>query len=177
MNIFRQSISLPIKGEKVADHHAHRPDRPSLQRGFRFFIFFLLVILSRQASAQNYLLRYVNTANGAVTFTGNTMGLAKQSGENQPGTLDSIGAFITLNTNSQVGTYPPGTTLNWSNNSSAAVLRIPTNSTVLYAELIWAGSAQIATDTSAAGDVLGGLNLPVQFILPGNSTNSVAPDP
>ncbi len=153
-------------------------NRPAFWRnacGF-FFLFFLLAG-GQKAAAQNYLLRYVNTASGAVTFTGNTLGLAKQSGANQPGTLDSIGAFITLNTNSQVGTYPKGTTLNWSNNSSAAVLRIPTNSTVLYAELIWSGSAQITTDTSATGDVLNYLNTPVKFILPDGSTNSITPDP
>ena len=148
-----------------------------LQRVCGFFFLLSLLLWNREASAQNYLLRYVNTASGAVTFTGNTLGLAKLTGANQPGALDSIGAFVTLNTNSQVGSYPPGTTLNWSNNSSAAVLRIPTNSTVLYAELIWAGSAQITTDTSAAGDVLGDLNASVQFILPDGSTNSVAPDP
>jgi len=141
-----------------------------------FFIFFLLVWV-REAAAQNYLLRYGNTAAGAVTFTGNTLGLAKQTGQNQPGIYDSIGTFITLNTNSQVGTYPRGTTLNWTNNSSAAVLRIPTNSTILYAELIWGGSAQIAASITAAGNVLNYVNMPVQFILPNGSTNSVTPDP
>ncbi len=142
-----------------------------------FFLLGGLLLLNQPAAAQNYLLRYVNTASGAVTFTGNTLGLAKQSGQNQPGTLDSIGTFITLNTNFQVGTYPKGTTLNWSNDSSAAVLRIPTNSTVLYAELIWSGTAQIATDTSATGDVRAYINTPVKFILPDGSTNSVTPDP
>jgi len=140
------------------------------------FVFFLLVWV-REAAAQNYLLRYGNTAAGAVTFTGNTLGLAKNTGQNQPGIYDSIGALITLNTNSQVGTYPRGTTLNWTNDSSAAVLRIPTNSTILYAELIWGGSAQIATSITAAGNVLNYVNMPVQFILPNGSTNSVTPDP
>jgi len=62
------------------------------------FVFFLLVWV-REAAAQNYLLRYGNTAAGAVTFTGDTLGLAKNTGQNQPGIYDSIGAFTTLNTN------------------------------------------------------------------------------
>jgi uncharacterized repeat protein (TIGR01451 family) len=144
--------------------------------GFSLVLFSCLAA-GLPAAAQNYLLRYVNTASGAVTFTGNTLGLAKQSGANQPGTLDSIGTFITLNTNSQVGNYAAGTTLNWSNDSSAAVLNLPTNSTVLYAELIWAGSAQIAADPPPAGNVLTNLNTPVKFFLPDGSTNLIAPDP
>jgi uncharacterized repeat protein (TIGR01451 family) len=163
--------------EKIMSVKYNLNQPSSLRRGCGIIFLFLLLLWNREAGAQNYLLRYVNTASGAVTFTGNTLGLAKLSGQNQPGALDSIGAFITLNTNSQVGTYPNGTTLDWSNDSSAAVLQIPTNSTVLYAELIWSGSAQIATDTSATGDVLGYLNTPVQFILPDGTTNSIVPDP
>ena len=101
--------------------------------GCGIFLILSVLVWDWEAAAQNYLLRYGNTAAGAVTFTGNTLGLAKQTQQNNPGVYDSIGAFITLNTNSQVGTYPLGTTLNWTNDSSAAVLRIPTNSTILYA--------------------------------------------
>ncbi len=153
-------------------------NRFSFRQGiYGFLALVFLALTSRQAESQSYLLRYANTTSGAVTFTGNTLGLAKLSGKNRAGTLDSIGAFITLNTNLQVSTYAKGTTLNWSNNSSSAVLRLPTNSTVLYAELVWAGSAQITTDTSATGDVLSHLNTPIRFLLPDGSTNSVAPDP
>ncbi|HEY1663003.1 MAG TPA: tandem-95 repeat protein [Verrucomicrobiae bacterium] len=130
-------------------------------------------------SAQQYQLRYVTTDSGGITFIGNTLGLAKLTQVNQPGQLDSIGAFITLNTNSQVGTYPKGTTLNWTNDSSAAVLSIPTNATVLYAELIWAGTAQITTNGAnvPTGNVLAYLNNPVNFILPNGSSNNITPDP
>ena len=151
---------------------------PAWVCSWRIFPLLLLLLAGNlPVAAQSFLLRYVNTTGGALTFSGNTLGLAKLTGANQPGALDAIGAFTTLNTNSQVGSYPPGTTLNWSNNSSAAVLRFPTNSTVLYAELIWAGSAQIGNSVTAAGNVLGNLNTPVKFILPDGSTNSVAPDP
>jgi uncharacterized repeat protein (TIGR01451 family) len=139
--------------------------------------FVLMLLAPVSGHSQGFVLRYVNTTSGGITFSGNTLGLAKLSGANQPGTLDSIGGFITLNTNSQLGSYPPGTTLNWSNNSSAAVLQIPTNSTVLYAELMWAGTAQVAMNTSPTGDVLSNLNSSVQFIQPNGASNSIAPDP
>ncbi len=139
----------------------------------------LVLFCNLEASAQNYILRYVNTDSGAVTFTGNTLGLNKATGVNAPGGLGSIGAFITLNTNLAVGAYGPGTTLNWSNNSSSAVLRMPTNSTVLYAELIWAGTAELATNSplNSSSNVLNYLNNSVQFIMPDGSTNSITPDP
>ena len=145
---------------------------------------FILLVWNREASAQSYKLRYTDTAAGAVTFTGDTMGLNKNTGANTPGTIGSIGAFITLDTNQSVSTFGHGSTLNWSNDSSSAVLRMPTNSTVLYAELIWAGSAQVNTgDTSAAGDVLAYLNNPVQLIVTNTTgpnhytTNLISPDP
>lgn len=87
-----------------------------------------------------YVNRYSITTNGAVTFTGNTLGLNKVANQNAPGTSGAIGAFITTNIASQVNTYPAGTTLTWQNNSSSAVLTIPAGSTILYAELIWGGS-------------------------------------
>ncbi|MGD0086976.1 MAG: hypothetical protein ABSC24_07580, partial [Verrucomicrobiota bacterium] len=127
------------------------------------------------------MLRYGNTTAGAVTFTGNTLGLNKANNVNGPGNDGSIGAFITLNTNSTGGTYGPGTTLNWTNDSSAAVLRMPTNSTVLYAELIWSGSAMLGVNPPAnsVSNILNYINLTntVRFVLPNGSTNNVAPDP
>ena len=143
-------------------------------------VFFLLVWV-REAAAQAYLLRYGNTAAGAVTFTGNTLGLNKANNVNGPGNGGSIGAFITLNTNLTGGTYGAGTTLNWTNNSSAAVLRMPTNSTVLYAELIWSGSAVLGANPplNSPSNILNYINLTntVRFVLPNGSTNNVAPDP
>lgn len=45
---------------------------------------------------------------GGIVFTGNTLGLSKASNQNAPGTLGSIGAFTSLNTALQVGTFPAG---------------------------------------------------------------------
>ena len=150
------------------------------QRGWGIFLIFSLLAWNWQAVAQNYLLRYGNTAAGAVTFTGNTLGLNKANNVNGPGNVGSIGAFITLNTSLTGGTFGPGTTLNWSNNSSAAVLRMPTNSSVLYAELIWSGSALLgAAPLNSPSNILNYINLTntVRFVLPNGTTNYVAPDP
>ena len=46
----------------------------------------------------------------AITFIGNTLGLSKQSNQNNAGTSDAIGAFSTTDTTQKVGNYPNGTT-------------------------------------------------------------------
>ncbi len=94
-----------------------------------------------------YILRYNTTDNGGISYTGNTLGLSKAEGQNNPGTNDAIGAFITTQQPlpTPVGSYPndstvAGTTLDYTKNSSSAVLDLPAGSQVLYAELIWSGS-------------------------------------
>src|SRR5690349_13751569 len=84
---------------------------------------------SHPASAA-YVQRYVTTTRGALTFTGNTLGLGRGSAT-APGLQDSIGAFTTINTALQVGTYPAGTTADWHVNSSSAILVLPAGATVL----------------------------------------------
>ncbi|SFD82091.1 conserved repeat domain-containing protein [Paenibacillus catalpae] len=109
-------------------------------------------------------------ATGAITFTGNTLGLSRSEVAGVPGTLDSIGAFTTTNTASVYGTYPAGTTNAYASNSSSAILTLPAGSTILYAELIWGGSYINATvDLSAF------INNPVTFTTPAG-TFSISPD-
>ncbi len=125
-----------------------------------------------------YILRYTTTDNGGIIFTGNTLGLSKKLQENNPGTADSIGAFITtkMPLPLPVGQYvndgtKAGTTLDYTQSSSSAVLDLPTGSTVLYAELIWSGSydyfSQI-TGTEPDG--------PVTLIAPNSNTYQFAAD-
>src|SRR5262249_16897420 len=97
------------------------------------------LLLHTTAAHAHYVSRFTTIQNGAITFTGNTLGLSKATGQNQPGTSDAIGAFSTLNTALKVNNYPAGTTLNFSQNSASANLNLPPNSTVLYAELTWGG--------------------------------------
>jgi len=119
-----------------------------------------------------YILRFTTTDNGGILFTGNTLGLSKAPGVNQPGTQDSIGAFITIDNSLQVGNYLPGTTLAWQQDSSTAFLDLPANSTVLYAELVWSGS--FGFNNQITGDTF---NTPVTLIDPLGHSFAIPPDP
>lgn len=113
-----------------------------------------------------FIQRYSTTTNGAVTFTGNTLGLS-----NINISYTDIGAFITLDLSKQVPGYPAGTTLDWKENASAAQLRLPTGSIVLYAELIWGGSTKTSTE-----DVTSEIDRAITLISPKGST-LITPDP
>ncbi|MCU5375654.1 cell surface protein [Bacillus cereus] len=113
--------------------------------------------------------RFSTTTNGALAITGNTLGLSKISNQNRAGTIGAIGAFVTTNTALQVTTFPAGTTLNYTQNSSTALLNIPAGSTILYAELVWGGN-YLSRDQNITS-VLGN---PVSFTTP-VSTYSITP--
>ncbi|WP_240545798.1 DUF7507 domain-containing protein [Paenibacillus artemisiicola] len=109
---------------------------------------------------------------GAITFTGNTLGLSRSTTEGIPGTQDSIGAFVTTNTSSRFGTYPFGTTNNYVVNNASANLVMPAGSSVVYAELIWGGTYVVpGVNLSSA------INNPVTLTLPNSASFSVTPDP
>ncbi|KFN02976.1 DUF11 domain-containing protein [Bacillus clarus] len=117
-----------------------------------------------------FMNRFTTTVTGAVTFTGNTLGLSPTSPapNNNFGTID---VFTTVNTSLQVPGFPVGTTNDWPLNSSSAILNLPVGSSVLYAELVWAGTYR--TDTE---DVTAFLNDDVTFTTPAGIF-SVTPDP
>ncbi|MGE6226563.1 DUF7507 domain-containing protein [Paenibacillus chitinolyticus] len=117
-----------------------------------------------------FLQRYAANQTGAITFTGNTLGLSRSETAGVPGTVDSIGAYITTDTTLQYGTYPAGTTSLYTSNGSAAVLTLPAGSTVLYAELIWGGSYLDGTVNNTAF-----INNPITFTTPAG-TSSVTQD-
>lgn len=141
----------------------------------RILIFWLLrlvvwaVVCSTPLVQAAYVSRYSTITNGALTFTGNTIGLNKASNVNAPGTVGAIGTFISTNAASVDGTYPAGTTSTWQTNASRAVLSIPPGSNVLYAELIWSGSYSYGGENVSAF-----LNNAVTFTTPSGS-NSVSP--
>ncbi len=126
-----------------------------------------VIVFPANAAYVNY---YNSTTRGAITFTGNTLGLSMQAGSNAPGTDHSIGTFITTNTTLQDGTYPVGTTADWHLNNSTATLVLPAGSSVLHAELIWGGSYNRGGE-----DVTASLGTSVSFTAPGASAVSVAP--
>lgn len=117
------------------------------------------------------VVRATINATGAITFTGNTLGLSRSDTVGVPGTLDSIGGFTTVNTTSIFGTYPNGTTSLYTSNSSSAILVLPSGSTVLYAELIWGG-----TYINGTVNLSTAINNPVSLITPTGSTFSITPD-
>ncbi len=121
-------------------------------------------------------LRFTTTAAGGIVATGNTLGLAKAS-DNGPGTNDSIGTFISLDPTSVDDTpaplgapWPAGTTSNWMENGSTAVLLLPADAEILHAELIWGGSHWYATDLRDE------IDNPITFFA-GSTSVSVAPLP
>lgn len=105
--------------------------------------------LPRTAEAQT--LRFTATAPGGIVGTGNTLGLSKAQNENGPGNRDSIGTFLTLGNTvddmpaNAANPWPMGTTYDWKQNGSSAVLDLP-EAEVLYAELVWGGSYQYAPE-------------------------------
>ncbi|KEK23079.1 RICIN domain-containing protein [Bacillus gaemokensis] len=113
-----------------------------------------------------FIQRYSTTTNGAITFTGNTLGLS-----NTNTSYTDIGAFITLDLSKQVPGYPAGTTLDWKENASAAQLRLPTGSQVLYAELIWGGSTKTSIE-----DVTNEIDRTITLTSP-KGTTLITPDP
>ncbi|MDE7078796.1 MAG: DUF11 domain-containing protein [Clostridia bacterium] len=119
----------------------------------------------------SFIQRYSDVKKGGIVFTGNTLGLSKAANQNAPGTEGSIGAFTSLNTALQVGTFPAGTTLVYTLNGSRAVLNLPAGSTVLYAELVWGGLFR-----SSVNDISALLNNRVLFTTP-VGTYPIAPDP
>ena len=118
-----------------------------------------------------FIQRYSDVKKGGITLTGNTLGLSKATNQNAPGTQGSIGAFTSLDTSMQVGTFPAGTTLDYANNGSRANLALPAGSTVLYAELVWGGLFR-----SSVNNISALINNSVILTTP-QGAFSVAPDP
>lgn len=143
-----------------------------------FGILSLVVCLYVNTLQATYILRHSTTDNGGIAFTGNTLGLSKVPGQNNAGTSDAAGAFITTESPlpSPVGTYvndgSAGTTLDYRHNSSTAVLDLPANSVVLYAELIWSGSYDYFSQIT--GNEPDG---PVKLITPQGNSFSIMADP
>src|SRR6185369_8391195 len=135
----------------------------------------LLALQAKEAAAAP-VLRFSTTAPGTVVGIGNTLGLAKGLNENGPGTHDSIGTFTTLLPifddvpADLANPWPLGTTYDWTKNGSTAVLSLPSEGTVLYAELVWGGSYNYVDDVTAF------LGTPV-LLSAGNQQLPVAPDP
>ena len=112
----------------------------------------LLAFAPSVVQAEEITPTFSETTHGKMVMTGNTLGLSYngQNKGNCVGSLDAIGTFISLDSNSKdtdpvctAGTaWGNNTTGSWGNNGSTAVLDIPDSRTVsiVKAELIWSGS-------------------------------------
>ncbi|MFO0549835.1 MAG: hypothetical protein U0271_15690 [Polyangiaceae bacterium] len=123
-------------------------------------------------------LRFHTTQPGGVVATGNTLGLATDPLANGPGTGDSIGTFTSLDLTNFDATPPnplnpwgAGTTNNWQLNGSDAVLSLPQNAEILYAELVWGGSYNYGGE-----NVLADIDTSVNLSFGGDAL-SIDPDP
>ena len=117
-----------------------------------------------------FIQRYSSIKKGGISFIGNTLGLSKLSNANQPGLLGSIGAFTSLDNSLKVNNFPNGTTLDYTKNGSNAILSLPANSKVLYAEVVWGGLYR-----SSNNDISNLLNNNVTFTTP-LGANSISSD-
>lgn len=120
-----------------------------------------------------FVLRFSGNDTGAITFTGNTLGLSRSSQEGVPGTRDYIGAFTSIDTNLQFGSYPAGTVSDFNINSASAILRLPVESEVLYAELVWAGTYNV---TGGTNNYFAFIDKSISMTTPQGMTFAVAPD-
>lgn len=117
-----------------------------------------------------FVQRYSDVKKGAIIFAGNTLGLSKAANSNSPGTEGSIGAFTSLDTSLQVGSFPAGTTLDYTLNGSRAQLSLPAGSSVLHAELVWGGLYR-----STVNNISNLINNSILFTTPASSV-LIAPD-
>lgn len=117
----------------------------------------------------SFIQRFSTIERGGIRFVGNTLGLSKISNALSAGSLGSIGAFTSLS-NTQQSNFPVGTTANYLQNGSSAILTLPIGSSILHAELVWGGLYRSQTQ-----DISNLLNNQVIFIANGTSYN-ITPD-
>lgn len=112
---------------------------------------------------------------GGIATVGNTLGLFGSFNPptpNQPyPPRDGIGTFITNNTSLQFGSYPPGTTSNWTQNASSNVLTLPAGSKVLSAFLFYGG-----TSINGVQNVSAATTGPVTFTSSTGIATAITPD-
>lgn len=91
----------------------------------------------------SFVNRFSKKIYGGIAFTGNTLGVSKKEKEQLAGTHHSIGAFITTDNTLSFQDFGSQTTNDYRKNRSNAILRLPDNVNILYAELIWGGRSKI----------------------------------
>ena len=140
-----------------------------------FLVLFFLLLSSTSFADNEQVFNQI--LQGQIIITGNTLGLAKELDMNGPGIQDSIGTFISLESdsidNSPLNLYNPWpeyTTNSWLANGSSAILTLPNSVEIVHAELVWGGSYQYGGE-----DVTAFLNYGVQLSYDGADISVVNP--
>ncbi|NFV47580.1 DUF11 domain-containing protein, partial [Clostridium botulinum] len=97
-------------------------------------------------------LQYQTTVTGGIAFIGNTVILCKKSDFVYTENANPINEYKTNTTITSTPTYANGITKFINNNSSESILKIPKNSTIESAYLIWGGSFAEKYDTLESND-------------------------
>jgi len=133
-----------------------------------------LTWLAAPAAAQEVL--YSGTLRGELIVTGNSLGLDVDNVNNdKPGGLGGVGAFMAdpFNWATQVvGTFPAGTTGDWTKNGSSAFLDVPEGAAIDRAILLWSCSSRTAGAPATPLDQPASITLR----LPDGTTRTVAPN-
>ncbi|GMK40768.1 hypothetical protein PCCS19_38240 [Paenibacillus sp. CCS19] len=90
-----------------------------------------------------YTLIYSTIDRVQFTLTGNTIGLNGNLTVGQQGAKGAIGGLITLNQSSVSGNFPNGTTGDYTQDQSAAKLRLPEGASIRRAQLTWSANYRI----------------------------------
>ncbi|TVX93245.1 DUF7507 domain-containing protein [Paenibacillus agilis] len=114
-----------------------------------------------------YTLIYNTIDRVQLSLTGNTIGLNGNLTVGQQGIQGTLGALITLNSASVFGNFPNGTTGDFTQDSSSAILQIPAGAEILRAQLTWSGYFDVNTRALVKN--------PVTFTTPSAGTVSIVP--
>ncbi|MFT5993280.1 MAG: hypothetical protein ACI82G_002283, partial [Bradymonadia bacterium] len=155
--------SLSLLSRRFAPRYLAASSRRASQRLLSPLIIIILLLgFTSEASA---LERFSATLRGGVRVTGNALGLSGGDSRNAPGRAGSLATFM-ADAGTRDGDFPAGTTSDWADNASTAMLALPENARVVYAELTWGaswagGGASVAehldddvTLGTSAGDVV-----------------------
>src|SRR5436190_8334797 len=88
------------RAELAIDRSPVRGVSPADPRNCRWVtsLFVFCTLLAPTLAEAQYVQRFNTVTNGAVTFTGNTLGLDAETDQNGQGTRGAIGTFITTDT-------------------------------------------------------------------------------
>ncbi len=122
------------------------------------------------------------TANvkGGIATTGNTLGLWGLNDPPEPAAeavtskADGIGVFTTIDTSLRYEGYPPGTTTDWTKNSSSNDLMLPAGSTILSAWLFYSATQKNKAKIGPS-DVSAYIYGSIGFTVPSGKKTNVAP--